>query len=249
MDPKLRTYLAELAGTFIVVLVGAGTVCASSLTQPPLRVTDFALAEGFALAVALTVTFYVSLGCLNPAVTLMHWVFRRLDGRQTVALILAQLLGAALAGLVLRVGFAEDVLRDARLGTPHLKSFFGPGDQLVPGSLVSGTAVELFATFVVTLALFASLFDRRAPRLGGVLAGLAQVAVILFGFNLTGGSGNPARWLGPAVWEATLPRPEAMPRWSDALVYAGGPVLGALAAAFVYHALILPPEKRLEHRR
>ena len=36
---------------------------------------------------------------------------------------------------------------------------------------------------------------------------------------------------------------------SDALVYAGGPVLGALAAAFVYHALILPPEKRLEHRR
>ena len=47
MDNKLRMVLAELIGTFILVLVGAGTVCAAGLASPPLSVTALALAEGF----------------------------------------------------------------------------------------------------------------------------------------------------------------------------------------------------------
>jgi aquaporin Z len=249
MDQKLRMYLAELIGTFVLVLVGAGTVCASQLTwTPPLDTSGIALAEGFALAVALTVTFYVSTGCLNPAVTLMLWVFRRLEGRPTVMLIVMQLLGAACAGLILRLTFSEDVLRLAHLGGPYLKGSLVSEIQLSFGSLVSGTGWELFFTFVVTLALFASLFDPRAPRLGGILPGLAQVAVVLLGFRLTGGAANPARWFGPAVWLPTL-QGTSKPQLTDALIYAGGPVLGALAAAFLYHSLILPPRKRPEHRK
>jgi aquaporin Z len=250
MDQKLRMYLAELAGTFVVVLVGAGTVCASQLVgAAALDKTGIALAEGFALAVALTVTFYVSSGCLNPAVTLMLWVFRRLESRPTVVLIAMQLLGAACAGLLLRLTFGEDVLKQAWAGTPHLKeAYVGSGAPLTFAALVTGTAWEMFFALVVTLALFATLFDPRAPRLGGILAGLAQAAVVLLGFNLTGGSGNPARWFGPAVWLPTVPG-AGRPQLTDALIYAGGPVIGALAAAFLYHALILPPAKRPERHR
>ncbi len=250
MDLKLRMYLAELAGTFILVLVGAGTVCAEALTTvPALDVTGLALAEGFALAVALTVTIFLSTGCLNPAITLMQWVFRKLESRQAAALIGVQFLGAALAGLVLRFTFSESVLRDAHCGAPYLKPSLMPESSMNVGALVSGTGLELFFGFLVTLAVFASLFDPRGPRVGGILVGLAQVAVVLFGFRLTGGSANPARWFGPAIWQATLPNPLPTPRLSDALVYAGGPVLGALAAAFLYHLLIQPPEKLREHHR
>jgi aquaporin Z len=252
MDAKLRMYLAELAGTFILVLVGAGTVCAERLTAAPaLDVTGIALAEGFALAVALTVTFYISPGCLNPAVTLMQWVFRRLANRQAAALIGVQLLGAALAGLVLRLTFSDQVLRDAHLGAPYLKpsGWVSLDGQVSLGGLLGGTGLELFGAFLVTLAVFASLFDPRAPRVGGILVGLAQAAFVLLGFRLTGGAANPARWFGPVVWMTTLH--ESLHRqWpSEAFLYVGGPVLGALAAAFLYQALIRPPEKYREQQR
>ena len=122
MDNKLRMYLAELVGTFALVLVGAGTVCAADLTGlPALPVTALALAEGFTLAAVLTATFHVSTGCLNPAITIMLWVFKRIDNVQAGWLVLMQLLGATLAGLLLRLMFRtdrEDVLVKMRMGAP-----------------------------------------------------------------------------------------------------------------------------------
>jgi aquaporin Z len=248
MESKPRSYVAEGFGTFLVVLVGAGAICAGNLLrsvdpdhQP---VAAYAIAEGFGLAVALTVTLYVSLGCLNPAITIMLWVFRRLETRQMAALIASQVMGAALAGLLLRLGFSEEALRDSHLGAPFLKGSLVPTEGATAGTLFSGTAVELLAGALVTLALFASILDPRAPRMGGVLVGMAQSAAVVFGFNMTGGIGNPARWFGPAIWYPTL-LPEKQPSFvTDALIYCGGPVLGALAAAFLYHSLILPEEKK-----
>jgi glycerol uptake facilitator-like aquaporin len=255
MDQKLRTYLAELIGTFLVVLVAAGTVCAAQLTWlPGLDVTGIALAYGFAYGVVLTVVYPLSAGCLNPAVTLMLWVLRRLDGRPTFVLIAMQLLGAALAGLVLRLTFKQFPVLDLPdyHVIPHLSRAFprsGELGTLTFGGLVSGTAWELLFTFLVTLALLATVLEPRTPRPGGgILAGLAQVAVTLFGYHLTGGSANPARWFGPAVWQPTVQGAEPL-TLTDALIYMGGPVLGALAAALVYHVVIQPPHKRPEHRR
>lgn len=242
MDNKLRTYLTELAGTFILVLVVPATACALGLTNPPLSETALALAEGLTYAVALTVAFHVSTGCLNPAITLMLWVFRRLDNAQAGWLLLMQLLGATLAGLVLRLTFSTDVLTAMHLGAPYLKAFNAANDPLEFRQLVSGAAMEMFLACLVTLAAFATLFDRRAPRLGGLMVGLAQVAVVLFGFRFTGGAANPARWFGPALWEATLSRGSSS--WlGETVIYAGGPILGALLAAGLYVKLILPPSK------
>jgi aquaporin Z len=243
MDNRLRPYFAELLGTFVLVFVGAGTVCATYLTtEPRLDVTGIALAEGFALAVALTAAYHTSICCFNPAITLTLWVFRRLDGQRTGILIAVQLLGAALAGLAVRVAFAQDVLVLAQVGTPHVKAFLG-GDRLELGSLVSGVAFEALFAFLLTLAVFATLIDRRGPRLGGVLVGLAQAAVILFGFRLTGGAANPARWFGPAVWQLTVPELRNLDPLADHAVYWAGPIVGALLGGFVYSTVILPPEK------
>src|SRR5579883_3317083 len=128
MDFKLRPFLAELLGTFVVVFVGAGTVCAgyrSEGGQPWLGLTAIALAEGCALAVALTFTTLDGPGgCLNPAMTVMLWVCKRLDGFRTLGYLAAQAFGAALAGLVIRKMFSDTVLRNAYLGTPHLRTFY-----------------------------------------------------------------------------------------------------------------------------
>jgi glycerol uptake facilitator-like aquaporin len=248
MDGKLRPYLAELLGTFVLVFVAAGTVCASSRTEtaPPWLNLAISLAEGCALAVALTFsTLDGPGGCLNPAFTLMLWVCKRLDGYRVLAFIAVQLIGAALAGLAVRVSFGEIVLTNARLGTPHLKAFVEPEGEIPFSSIFAGIGLEAAFTAIVAFAVFATLIDPRRPRQGGVGVGIAQVAVALFGFNLTGGCANPARWFGPAVWQMTVPalRTEFPGPFADHLVYWVGPIVGAVFGGVLYSSVILPPER------
>jgi MIP family channel proteins len=241
MDPKFRSYLAELVGTFALVFAGAGTVCAAGLTSAPrLGVAEIALAEGLTLAVVLSATSLVSHGYLNPAVTLTLWVFKRLEGGQAAVMIVMQMLGGVLAGLAVFGLFKADT---SFLGTPHLQRSLKPDDTVTFGSLFSGIAVEVCLTFLVTVAVFATLVDRRGPRLGGVVVGLAQVAAVLFGYRLTGGAANPARWLGPAVWQLAVPALRTQAPFADHTVYWVGPVVGALLAGGFYSLVIVPPEK------
>ena len=244
MDSKLlRACLAELIGTFALVFVGGGVVCVAALAdQPRLDVTAIALAEGLTLAVALTATHRASGGGLNPALTLMLWVFRRIDGRKLLGFVVAQLLGAVLAGLFLRILFFTDAAT-SHLGAPHLRAFApnGYGHAELAG-IFSGVGMEIFFTCVVAFAFYATLLDRRSPPLGGLIVGLAQAAVVLFGFRLTGGAANPARWFGPVVWEMTLlTRPfDAL---SDHTVYWVGPIVGRLLGGFLYVFVLQPPEE------
>jgi glycerol uptake facilitator-like aquaporin len=243
MDPRLRAYLAELVGTFFVVFFAAGAVCVSVLTtEPRLDVAAIALAGGLALGVALTATFHVSSGCLNPAITLMLWVFKRLPGGRALALIGVQLAGAVLAGLVLRLLFADDVLRQTRLGAPHLQRSLAEG-RVTFGALLTGAGVEVLFTALVAFAVFGTLLDRRGPKLGGFGVGLAQVAVVAVGYRLTGGCANPARWFGPAVWTPTVPGLWDAGPLADHAVYWAGPMLGALLGGLLYGLLIGPPER------
>ena len=140
--------------------------------------------------------------------------------------------------------FADSVLIDARLGTPTLRALLAPDDSLSMSSLFTAAAVEFAITFLVTVAAFATLVDPRGPKLGGLLVGLAQVAAILFGFHLTGGCANPARWFGPAVWQLTLTLPQPIRPMGDLSVYLVGPILGALVGGVFYGLVILPEVKK-----
>jgi glycerol uptake facilitator-like aquaporin len=102
--------------------------------------------------------------------------------------------------------------------------------------------MEIFFTCLVAFAFYATMLDRRGPPLGGLVVGLAQAAVVLFGFRLTGGAANPARWLGPVVWEIAAGTP-ASAALSDHTVYWLGPIVGALLGGFLYVFVLQPPEE------
>jgi aquaporin Z len=250
MERRVRVWVTELVGTFCLVFLTGGVACAAPLALksdwPRFTMWEFALANGCALAVLLTLTTGISEGCLNPAVTLMLWVCKRLDGLQTVSLILVQLAGSVLAGLALRFAFPEAALRQSRLGTPHLgEVLLTEGNVPSWGGLFSGIAVEALLTFVLTLVIFYTLLDKRTARLGGLFAGLTQVVLTLAAFDLTGAAANPARWLGPAVWQMTVDSKSAAP-FADNTVYWVGPILGALLAGLLYTTVIGPPSKPTE---
>jgi aquaporin Z len=253
MDKNLRSYLAELAGTFAVVFVSAAAVCAVYMSPDVaarpgslLRSLYVGLAAGLVYTVALAITIPYEGGYLNPAITLTLWVYKRLDGVKTAGLILVQMLGAAVAGGLLFFIFRDNqiLVQDSSLGTPHvnmeMSSYFGT-------PVVTGALVEFCATFVLTMVIFGTLLDPRAPKLLGPVGkwlaplwvGLAMLAIVLAAYPLTGAAANPARWFGTFIWEyAGLSRSKG-----DHLAYWVGPILGALLAGGVYNALLMPEEE------
>jgi MIP family channel proteins len=255
MDKNLRGYLAELFGTFAVVFLSAGAVCVNQVAiitdHPDLRlgVIGIALAYGLAYAAALAATQHLSSGYLNPAITLMLWVFKRLDGAKTAALIFVQLLGAAMAGGVLRLVYNNLVLGNARFGTPHLNLQAFDVSGITAAVLLKGVLIECCLTFILTFVIYGTIIDPRATRLLGtwgkrllgVWVGLALVAMTLAAYAYTGASVNPARWFGPWIWEGTVPQLQT--RVPDHVVYWFGPIAGALLAGVVYNLLILPAEE------
>ncbi len=256
MDKALRTYLAELVGTFFLVFLSTATVCAAQVQlaagASPLGI---AVAQGCVLAVLLSATVLVSEGCLNPAVTLTLWVTKRFEAGQTLALIAVQLIGAAAAGGLVTALFPQQVLADSFVGTPHLKAFHEAleevGGGLTVADLLAGTAMEAALSFLLTLALFTALIGGRpavpggrfGAAVGGLLAGVALTGCVLAGFHLTGAAVNPARWFGPAVWQRTIPALQGQSVFADHSVYWMGPIVGALLAGILFTSVIHPPPK------
>lgn len=241
-DRWIRPALSELVGVFGVVLISAGVVCVNQLTagspqaagtaaltlhQPGL--TGVALAQGLILAAMLVVTVPISGGYLNPAVTLTLWAFGRLDSGHAGILLVAQMLGSALAAGCLRLIFSPDIVQTAQYGAPHLNPLAYP--YLTRYTTMSGAGIELILTFFLAFAIFASIGTAPdAWRVGGA-AGMVQAAAGLFAYPLTGAALNPARWFGPVLWDS-LSGTTANP-WADFLVYLAGPPLGALLAGLL----------------
>jgi aquaporin TIP len=250
----LRAYLVELIGVFVLVFFAAGSVCVNHMTTPPGQqpgtaslnghqpgLVGMALAQGLILALMLAATLPVSGGYLNPAITIMLWVFNRLDTIKAVWLLGAQFLGAVLAGLCLKHSFDVEVLASARLGTPHLNPLVYT--TIDRGALLAGTGMELILTFSLVLAIFSVTLEGFRSRSAAWAAGAAMVAAVIIGFPLTGAALNPARWFGPVLWELSLENASAgRGPMADIFVYLAGPILGALLAGLVSFKMLRPEQ-------
>jgi glycerol uptake facilitator-like aquaporin len=241
MDAKLRGYIAELVGVFLIVFLGGAAVCTAMMPtleagEPRAAPWGIAIAEGCALAAVLPIVYRESPGCLNPAITLALWVCKRLDLRQTGILIGVQLVGSVLAGMALRAIFPEKAIR---MATPHI-------DTVSTSTLLTAIGVEGLLTFALTFGVFGLLIDPRAPRVGSYGIGLLRCAVVIAGFELTGAAANPARWFGPFVWQFTVDDIRRQSPWMEHPPYWLGPILGAVAAGILYSTYILPTEPAKE---
>src|SRR5918996_3794161 len=102
--PRLTSVLlAEALGTFLFFFVGMGAVVLSGHLEGADTggLVGVALAHGLALAVLVSALGAVSGAHFNPAVTFGVWVAGRMEGPRAVAYLVAQLVGALIAGIVL----------------------------------------------------------------------------------------------------------------------------------------------------
>jgi MIP family channel proteins len=227
----VKPVVAELIGTFGFVFIGAGSIITNIMTRGAVGthgavgLVGIALATGLALAIMITIFAATSGGHINPAVTIGFLVTRRIAPLLGLLYIVAQLVGATLAGLLLRVMYPQALWQAALLGTPNL----------APGvSFGLGVLIEAVLTFFLLLAVFGTAVDPRAPKIGGFGIGLTVLVDILVGGPLTGAAMNPARTFGPAL---------AGGFWQNDLVYWIGPIIGAVIAASIYEYVILRPRR------
>ncbi len=221
MPSLSRRCLAECLGTFGFVLVGCASVLTNNMADARYDVIGIALAHGAALGLFITAALGTSGGHLNPAVTLGLLSTRRIDTRSAGAYIVAQLAGAALAALALKLAFPVGLTHPTTLGTPALANNM---------SFSQGIAVEALFTFVLMSAVYGTAVIPETPRFGGFGIGLALLGIVMVSGPLTGAAVNPARAFGPALVSGT---------WVGQAIWWIGPILGAVVAAQVWERVIV----------
>jgi aquaporin TIP len=226
MPSLFRRSLAELLGTFALVFIGAGSIASKYFPDAAYGILGIAVAHGLVLGVMVTALMGISGGHLNPAVTLGLMAVRRTELGSGLACIVAQLLGAVLAALLLKVVYPIGVVRPIALGTPTIANSI----QFHQAMILEG----VMAFFLVS-AVFGTCINPAAPRLGGFGIGLALMFDILVGGPLTGAAVNPARAFGPALISG---------QWVGHLVYWVGPIVGGVLAALLWEYVLLRDEKR-----
>jgi len=229
MSEHTRALLAEIAGTFMFFVIGAGSIVAAAISAAPgTGLVPVALAHGLVLAIAVSSFGAISGGHFNPAVTFGLAIARKHPWPRVPTYWAAQLIGALLAGLILRV-FFEPFLAAAtatHLGTPTLNAAVSPGLAIV---------IEAVLTLFLVWTVFGTAVSPDAPKIAGFAIGLIVTADILIGGPLTGAAMNPARWFGPAIVSGYLDN------W---YVYWIGPLIGGALAGLSYRYVFGPPEER-----
>ena len=233
MEARLeRRLAAEVVGTAILVLFGAGSVVAAlrmgggELEYPGLGMVALA----FALAVATAIyAFGTTSGAhINPAVTVSLVATGRFPWGEVPAYVGAQLIGGAIGAALIVAAFGGEAV-DLGTGGTSL------ADDI---TYTQGIVTEALATFLLVTAIMALAVDRRAPAgWAGFMIGLAVAAAILMSGPLTGGSLNPARTFGPMLITG-IGGGDAS--WGDLPAYVVGPLLGGLVAAFAYDVIARP---------
>jgi len=203
----MRKLSAEFLGTFALVFAGTGAIIINETSGGAITHVGVALTFGLVVLAMIYTLGDVSGAHLNPAVTIGFWAARRFPAREVWRYAAAQISGALLASLILKLLFPAN----ANLGATH-----------PAGSALQSFVLEFILTF---LLMFVILNVSTGAKEKGVTAGIAIGAVIaleaLFAGPVCGASMNPARSLAPALVSGHL---------NDLWIYLVAPTLGALAA-------------------
>jgi len=209
-------YVAEGIGTFGLVFAGCGAIMIDSLSGGHITHVGVGLVFGLIITVMIYAFGHISGAHFNPAVTLAFVLARHFPVRRLVGYWIAQVAGALLAAGCLRVLFGNV----AALGTTLPAGAGGAWQSF---------GLETLLTFFLMIVIMAMATDTRAVGQAAALGIGATVGLeALFAGPISGASMNPARSLGPALMSWT---------WTAQWVYIVGPLLGAVAGAYVYRWL------------
>lgn len=221
----MKKYLAELIGTFTLVLLGCGS---AAVAGAKLGTLGIAFAFGLSI-VAMAYAIGNISGChVNPAVSFAMLLTNRMSVKDFCGYVVAQCIGAILASAVLAFIISSTTLGGIAV-TGLGQNGYGAASSV--GLSASGAVVvEVILTFIFVMTILGVTASESTSSIAGLVIGLCLTFVHIMGIPLTGTSVNPARSLAPALFMGG----EAL---SQLCVFIVAPLLGAAIAAFVWRTL------------
>ena len=222
----MKKYLAELVGTMVLVLMGCGAAVSLGCDNAaPATVVGTAMAFGLAV-VAMAYTIGGISGChINPAITLGVYLSGRMSGKDAINYVVYQCIGGVIGAAILYL-----------LTTSAGLTGTGANDLQANGvttiSPLGGLLAEVFFTFVFVLVVLGatSKTNGATNNFAGLAIGLSLVLVHLACIRYTGTSVNPARSIGPALFQGGT-------ALTNLWIFIVGPLVGGALAAGVWKVL------------
>lgn len=225
MSNTIKKLIAETLGTFVLVFGGVGTAVLAGAYVGALGV---ALAFGFTLLVMAYAVGPIS-GChINPAVTLGMWMSKKIQTKEALLYMVAQVIGAIIAAGILFI------IAGGAPGFDAVASGFGSngyGDHSPGGyELSSVMVIEVVLTFLLVMTVLLTTDKKAAPGFAGIPIGIVLALIHLISIPVDNTSVNPARSIGPALFQGGWALEQL---W----VFIAAPFVGAALAAIVYAEL------------
>ncbi len=223
----MKKYLAEMIGTMVLVLMGCGSAIFAGHPAGAVGAGVGTLGVAFAFGLSVVAMAYAIggiSGChINPAITLGVFLSKRMGGREAAMYMLFQVAGAIIASSILCL-------------LVSIPGGHGGPTSTGANTFASGAALQAFIaeavfTFIfVLVALGATDPKKGSGNMAGLAIGLALVLVHIVCIPITGTSVNPARSIGPALFQGG----EAL---SQLWLFIAAPFAGAALSALVWKAI------------
>lgn len=229
----MKKYLAEMVGTAVLVLMGCGA--AVSLGCDPVHnqaaVVGTAMAFGLAV-VAMAYTIGGISGChINPAITLGVFLSGRMSAKDCGMYMVFQVIGGVIGAAILYA-----LTSSAGLIGTGANDLQAVNDAGVTVTALGGLLAEIFFTCVFVLVVLGATAKTNGAtnNFAGLAIGLSLVLVHLACIRYTGTSVNPARSIGPALFQGGT-------ALTNLWIFIVGPLVGGALAAGVWK-LVEPKE-------
>jgi aquaporin Z len=191
LNPSQKRFAAEVIGTFIVVLLGTGSVVIDAKFGGKLGLPFIAFAPFVGIAIGVYLFGKISMAHFNPAVTLAFLITKHITKLQLLQYFAAEITGALLASL-----FVMSVV-----GT---EASLGANAPDYSYSLPVVFAIEVLATSLLMAVIYVVVYTKGLRRLGGLaIGGMVGLDIFFLAF-ISGASMNPARSLAPALLSGVL---------------------------------------------
>ena len=233
----MKKYLAEMIGTFVLVLMGCGSAIFAGigLGTTGYGVSTLGVAMAFGLSVvAMAYTIGGISGChINPAITLGVWANGRMKSAEAMMYMMFQVFGALIASAVLYV--LVHTGNEAGLNAVFNSTTTNGANSFMEGNMVPAFIAEFIFTFIFVLTVLGTTDSKQgAGNLAGLAIGLCLVLVHIACIPITGTSVNPARSIGPAIFAAI--EGNSLPL-SQLWLFIVAPCLGALFSSAVWNVI------------
>ncbi len=207
-----KKFVAEIIGTFIVVVLATGSVVIDAKLNGVLGLPFIALAPFVGVAIGVYLFGKISMAHFNPAVSVGFLITRHITRKLLALYLLAEIMGALLASFFVNIVIGNE----ANLGA-------NAPNYSYPLPLIFG--IEVLASALLMAVILTVVYTKGLKGFGGIAIGGIVGLDILFLAFISGASMNPARSLGPALLSGI---------WTDLWLYWTATFVGTSLIALIY---------------